>query len=218
MKTKSFFISVAVLFALLISTNLYAQPGGGGGGMGGGGGGMGGPGGGGPGMQQQTQIDFVASAGLFLIDTDKVIKKCKVNDEALVAQITALIDQYSSEYDKINIENYEQVKALTEMQEAQKSAQGGQGGGSDMRSQMQSVMSAVPVIKEKTIPMHKKLSEGISSLLDEKSAKRWETYYKNLCEDNMFSTESRQQGGRGERPEGDERPEGGERPERPDMQ
>ncbi len=216
MNTKRILALIALLVAVATTPTLFAQRGGGGGGMGGGRG-MGGPQQGGGQQQQMSAEDLVGSMGLFLIELDPIVKQCKLEDGATIAGISALLGDYYRENDAIGLEYSLQIDSMTTLykQMAEMRSQGQmQGGQGDMRSQMRRQMETMQEIRSKTLPMHKKLSEGIVALLaeNEKAKKRWESYYKRICQENFFSTRERAQRGAQEGEEDGERqrPEGGQ--------
>ncbi len=200
MKAKRILI---LAIALITSLTIYAQPGGGmGGGMRGGmrgggvrGGGMGRQMGGGP-VGNSAPIDFVAATGLFVIDAEPVIKKCKIKDTKQKEAVTNLIASYQKEYYNITFEHSNQIDTLNSFKPNMLSSEVGatpmQGGRPDMKS----LGSILQTLREKTIPMHNTLKESMKATLSEKEYKKWETYYISICEDNSFSEKMPQRGGR----------------------
>ncbi len=193
-------IAIFILLIVVSSGSLYAQRGGG---MRGGGqrgqGGQGGQGG----MQMQQRLepqDLVASTGLFMIDYDPVIKKCKIKEEEQQTKVYAHIATYTEEYSNIMFEYRPQIDSLSNFQLTMTEGVAV----AEMQEQMKAQMLIIQKIKAKTTPMHKKLVDGLTTVLSEKEKKRWDSYYKEICEENFFMIRSREapQDGSGERPSG----------------
>ncbi len=185
MKIKQIFTLVALSLSVM---TINAQPGGGGGGMGGGGGQQGG----GPGGQQQSiSTDFVSAAGLFNIDLATVVKKCSIKDKALTDRVKGIVVEYQLELEKLEFAYRDEIELLRKYEKAAKKDQ------TSVRTNMRAIMEISQKIKEKSIPMHKRLSERMMLTLPEKELKKWMTYYQKVCEEYSFSTEARQQQERG---------------------
>ncbi len=214
MKISRVLSLIAMSFAFAIGVeSATAQPGGGGGGMGGG---MGGPGGGmgGPGMMgMQSEVSIEATMGLFEIDKEAVIKRCKVKDDATKAKVTKLVNSYLIEMEDLKTELESTMPSKDSGGQRGQRGQRGQEGddsstqqerpsrdqmSSSDRSEMQAKMKArretMAKFKERCTAMHETLKSGLKESLSEKQFKGWEKYYKGLCQDNYFGEYSMQQG------------------------
>lgn len=202
MKIKQFLTAMFVLL-FVATSSLYAQMGGMGGGMSGGRGGMGGGmGGPQPSQSKAPDVDLVATTGLFLIDVAPILKKCKIRDKAKIDILTDIIVEYQEEHDRIAFEFTSQVDMLIELGEGIKDNTIGE---EEMRASIPVISEAVKAIRAKTGPMHQRLNIRIADEmnLDEKEARMWRIYYRNLCEDKMYrATDQPRQEGEGERPSG----------------
>lgn len=104
---------LAVLTAVLFSSQVYAQ-----GEMGGFGGEMGG--GGDFGQSSSTQItpeNMLTSTGYFLIDSDEAIKKIKIKDSAKEQTVRAIFATYEADYNTLSVDYSAQIDSML-MEEA----------------------------------------------------------------------------------------------------
>ncbi len=202
-KIEKISLSIIMLFALTMTTTL-AQPGGGGGGMGGGPGGMGGRPEGGMGMQEGTMPNIVEMAGYFEIDSENVIKKVKIKDEAVKSAVRKAVIKYTEGYEATGQKCAEDIAAIKAVQSKLADSQGDRSG---MRNMMQSVQEKITAVRAEMLPLHKELSEtDIPAILSEKEAERWAKYYSTLCQSKGFRLNQPQRRERGEGGENGQRP------------
>lgn len=207
MKLKRICIS-ALMILSMAATPLFAQ--GGGGGMSGGGQRQGGQGQGQGGQQrQQGPRDFLAMTGYFEIDNEAAIDKMNIKEEATITAVNIAIQDYTVAMGDVALKHSEQVKALTELNElmAQLQAGGATGDPTAMREQMQKAMAGSADLRTDLVALHTTLNEKMTSILDEKTLKKWTSFYEALCREKNFRLDGGEE--RGERGEGD-----GERPQR----
>ncbi|MFR9603021.1 MAG: hypothetical protein SNG02_04015 [Rikenellaceae bacterium] len=206
-KIEKIGLSIIMLFALTMTTAL-AQPGGGGGGMGGGPGGMGGRPEGGMGMQEGAMPQIVEMAGYFTIDSEDVIKKVKIKDEATKTAVRKAIIKYTEGYETTSLKCANEIAAIKSVQSKLADSQSDRSG---MRELMQGIQEQTAAVRAEMLPLHKELSEtDMPALLDEKTAEKWAKYYSSLCQSKGFRLNQPQ---RRERGEGGEGGEGRQRPQ-----
>lgn len=208
---------LAAICMMLVSFSGFAQGMGGGGmggGMSGGGGGRGGMGGGqggpgqGQGQQQQRSIDidFIGATGYFEIDSEEAIKKMKIKNSATKAAVTEIISDFIVSCQDVVDTNRKEVDNLEFAKENIEAAEGDM---TALREIMKSVTSSRDIVRPILVEKHKTLSARMEEVLNEKEKKRWDKYYKSVCNDHSFDPNAKERPSRTQG-EGGERPEGGE--------
>lgn len=142
-----------------------------------------------------TSDELIASTGLFTIDPTALFKKCKVKDEAKLSKMKKVLITYQQDFSRLSFEKNPQIDSLVTLSNLKGITSQGQ-----MIVRMDQLQGVLQRLNEATKPMHQKLKEGMADVLSEKEKKRFDSFYRTICEDNHYLTDKRAKMKQGQRP------------------
>ena len=174
------FIACLLLFCCFQSSNLWAQ--------------------GHSGMdmplpKMPTSDELIASTGLFSIDPSALFKKCKVKDEAKLSQMKKVLIAYQQDFSRLSFEKNPQIDSVVTLSNLKGITSQG-----EMIVRMDQLQGVLLRLKNATLPMQQKLKEGMHDILNEKEKKRFDSFYRTLCDENRYLNDKRPKAKQGQRP------------------
>ena len=135
--------------------------------------------------QKQDKITpdkIIQTTGLFVIDNEELLDKCKIKDKKTIAKINEILETYGTEFKDIQFKHKTKLDDIlnTPLPEAGKEVT------DEMKQKYRSMGQNIEVIKGDAAAMHKRLDKAMKIALDNKSRKRWESYYKRICKNVHF--------------------------------
>jgi len=128
--------------------------------------------------QQPPDFDAVKAAGIVTYDAEKVIKKLKLEDEAIGQQVREHIGDYNMEMYQLLDKHSTTLSDLDALFDRQVKIAMQQRDRSQMNGVKTKIKQVIPPIRQEVMEYERVLNDAMASTLDEKVYAKWLKYQK----------------------------------------